>query len=227
MGAIRKLEVNGWDVVLSHEEPRVLDLDVARTAGVKVPASIRNVIDRNRDELEAHGTLEVFDYQSKTPAGGRPGRQYLLNEAQALALVALMRTPKARELRVALVRLFVAVRHGLVAAPPAGAPPAVPFAEVHGSRVGDTHARRELVSWCVLAATAHGVTIHRIHGALRRQYKVPSAYALSVSVWPTARAFLEDLATKRLYLDAPTRQRPVLQLVQGGASRQLGLPGVG
>lgn len=65
-----------------------------------------NVIDRNRDELEAHGTLEVFDYRSKTPAGGRPGRQYLLNEAQALALVALMRTPKTRELRVALVRLF-------------------------------------------------------------------------------------------------------------------------
>ena len=211
-------------MLVDGSTPLVRDIDLAERAGLAATRNVRLVIQKNRAELEEHGLLSMRPRRVRIEKRGatcgfedRDVLEYWLNEDQAVALVALLRTPMARALRVSLVKLFGAMRRGELVA----APVAFPIAEVHGSRVGETHARTELMSWCALAALAHGVTLHRIHGALRRQYKVPSAYALSVSVWPTARAFLEALATKRLFLDAPTRARPVLQLVQGG--RQLGL----
>lgn len=231
MLALRKLEIDGWDVMLGEgeEEPRVRDVDLAERAGLTRPTNVRTVIAKNRAELEAHGPLCVRTRRVRTQMpGGFAFREAdvcetWLNEAQALALVVLLRTDRARELRVSLVRLFVAVRRGLVPAPAPSS--VVPISEVHGSRVGDTHARAEVVTWCKLAGLAQGTTLHRVHGALRRQYKVPSVYALSVSVWPTAKAFLEDLALRRVDLPRPAKDEPRpthLRLVQD--TRQVPMP---
>lgn len=129
------------------------------------------------------------------------------------------KTPLANAVTRQVARVFIAYTEGRLA-PIAPTLPAVPLAEVHGSRVGETTTvRAELVAWCKLAARSLGVTIHRVHGAIRRQYKVASAYHLSLNVWPMVRAFLESLATQRLFLDAPTR--PALRLIAGGAQTSM------
>lgn len=223
MLALRKLEIDGWDVMLGEgDEPRIRDVDLAERAGLARPRKVREVIEANRLELEAHGPLSVRPRRVRTQMpGGFAFREVdvfetWLSEPQALALVALLRTEQARALRISLVKVFVAVRHGSIPAPAASS--VVPISEVHGSRIGETVGREEVVGWCKMAARSLGVTVHRVHGAIRRQYKVPSVYALSCSVWPTARAFLESLAMGKLYLDPPGR-RPALRVLEGGKSR--------
>jgi hypothetical protein len=77
---------------------------------------IRTHIKTHREELEEHGTLVVRRQRRRTQMpGGNAFREvevdeFWLNESQACALVMLLRTPKARELRVAVVRAFMASR---------------------------------------------------------------------------------------------------------------------
>jgi phage regulator Rha-like protein len=113
--------VQGWEV-LPGEEPRVRDIEIAERAGMAQPRDVRRVIEKNREEIEAHGLLTMRVRRArieKTGAinGGREEREvseYWLNEAQAIALVTHLRTPKALEVRIALVKFFVAYRNGAV-----------------------------------------------------------------------------------------------------------------
>lgn len=92
-------------------EPRVLDLDLAAWLDFALPRQIRELIARNRDELEAYGGLSC---RATNPGnqGGRPGRAYYLNEGQALVICALSRTAKAATVRKALIDVFMAYRSG-------------------------------------------------------------------------------------------------------------------
>jgi hypothetical protein len=131
-------------------------------------------------------------------------------------------TSKAVEITGQVIDVYLAAKD---AARPSAPSVVMPMAEVHGTRVGDTHVRGEVVLWCQLAAHAQRVTIHRVHGAIRRQYKIPSVYSLSVSVWPLARVFLEDLAMRRVFLERTAKDvpRPThLRLVQD--TRQIPMP---
>lgn len=50
----------GWDLdVAAVDVPRVRDLDVAVRGGLKQPRKVRELIERNRKELEIYGSLEV------------------------------------------------------------------------------------------------------------------------------------------------------------------------
>lgn len=93
------------------DEPRILDLDLAAWLGFGAARQIRELIARNRDELEAFGSLSC---RTTNPGarGGRPGVAYYLNEGQALVICALSRTPKAAEVRKALIEVFMAYRRG-------------------------------------------------------------------------------------------------------------------
>lgn len=87
-------------------EPRILDLDLASALGLSKPLNVRPMIAANREELETHG--EVFTRHVKTTAkGGRPGKAYYLTQGQALVICALSRTPKAAEIRNALIIVFL------------------------------------------------------------------------------------------------------------------------
>lgn len=97
--------------------PRVLDMDLAQRAGLAAPRNVRNLIDSHREELEEFGEIYVCTQQMRTsmPRGGERETEvntYWLNEAQAYHLVALMRTPKAAELRVLMTKVFMAWAHG-------------------------------------------------------------------------------------------------------------------
>lgn len=208
MGAIRKLEVNGWDLVVGEDDvPRVRDLDLGKRLGYERPRKFRELVER----LRRDGILNDIDCRPTVgrqlvPASGsfRDVTEYHLTERGALKAIVKSETPKAVEITGQVIDVYLAAREASRPAPSV----VVPMSEVHGTRVGDTYARAEVAKWCRLAALEQGTTIHRVHGALRRQYKVPSVYALAVSVWPTARRFLEDLAGNQLRL-AHSRQMPL------------------
>ncbi len=84
---------DGWELdVAAAETPRVRDIDIATRGGMKHPRKVRELIERNRVELEIYGSLEVRPTVRQT-TGGRPGNEYWLTEEQAVALVGFMRTP--------------------------------------------------------------------------------------------------------------------------------------
>ena len=90
-------------------EPRVRDLTLAERLGFERVHKVRDLIGRNLAELEAHGG--VFSTMEKTSeTGGRPGIAYWLNEPQALLICMFSRTPKAAEVRRALIDVFTAYR---------------------------------------------------------------------------------------------------------------------
>lgn len=122
----------GWSLDADAAEPRARDVDIAQRAGLAQPRDIRQTIEKNWDELTAHGEIGVCALQPQT-SGGRPATEYWLNEAQSVALVSLMRTPAARALRIILVRLFVAYRRGQFAPAPLSTQASAPIQ----ARIGD------------------------------------------------------------------------------------------
>lgn len=213
----------GWEIDASIGDPLVRDTDIAVRAGLAQPRDVRRVIEKNRAELEMHGDLSMRACQARIEKTGairgfetRAVNEYWLNEAQALNLVALMRTERAAALRVGLVRLFVAWRKG-AAAPPA----ALALDVATGPRIGEHPTlRADLERQCRLAARASGRTVHAVHGLVRRVMRVPGVYQLPVLAWEFARRLLDSIALGEIAI--PSRKKaPVLQLVD---RRQLPLP---
>lgn len=95
-----------------ENEGRVLDNDLASELGMSTPANIRkDQITPNHAELLGFGVLGSRPITSGA-LGGRPGRTYYLNEEQALLVCMLARTPKAKEVRAEVFRVFTAWRRG-------------------------------------------------------------------------------------------------------------------
>lgn len=220
MSAIAKLEVNGWDLVVGADAvPRVRDLDLGARLGFARPRKFRELVER----LRSAGILNDIDLcptvgRSQLGNGAvRDVLEYHLSERGALIAIAKSETPIAHQITAQVIDVYLAVRAAQAR------PATIPLDVAHGPRIGETELeRRELVSWCTLVAASLGVSVHRVHGAIRRTYRVPSAYAVTVLAWPLVRSFLEALGQRRILL--PGRARPVLRLVQD--TRQLGLPGV-
>jgi hypothetical protein len=98
-------------------EPRVLDLTVAERLGFARPRAIRQLIERNRAELESYGPIA-------TNCGAYHNglfEELWLNEAQALLVCLFARTKQAAEVRHALIELFTAWRNGQLTASPQSA----------------------------------------------------------------------------------------------------------
>lgn len=104
------------NITLFQGEPRILDLTLAARLGMAQPRHIRELIDRNNAELQAHGGLS-YDTTNPGARGGRPGTAYYLNEPQALLVCMFSRTPKAAIVRKALIEVFMAYRRGEVSLP--------------------------------------------------------------------------------------------------------------
>lgn len=97
------------DITLFHsEEPRVLDVRLGSALGFERPRAIRQLIERNLEEIQSYG-------DSATRRGayrGQPMLEYYLNEAQALLLCMFARTPRAAEVRKQIIEVFMAWRRG-------------------------------------------------------------------------------------------------------------------
>ncbi|GLI25674.1 hypothetical protein GGQ86_000361 [Xanthobacter flavus] len=124
------------DLRVLDDGPRVQDLRLAEALGFERPRAVRQLIERNIKELEDYGVIcatvaqnpegnlphgvakseEVWDTASQThpdtdePAKrgrGRPGREYWLNEEQALLLSMFARTDNAAAVRRMLIGAFM------------------------------------------------------------------------------------------------------------------------
>jgi hypothetical protein len=105
-------------------EPRILDLTVAERLGFTRPRTIRQLIERNRAELESYGPIAArrSDYHKGL------FDEFWLNETQSLLVCLLSRTDKAAEVRRALIEVFNAWRRGQLA--PSRQPPALTRAQL-------------------------------------------------------------------------------------------------
>lgn len=110
-----------------NNEPRIRDLDLADCLNISRARDIRQVILKNRDELELHGSLRVVTANPGNQ-GGRPSKSYYLNEGQVLVICALSRTEKAVHVRKALIDVFMAYRNGKLVSP-------TPASQKHTHRV--------------------------------------------------------------------------------------------
>lgn len=97
-----------------ESEPRARDLDIGERLGFERPRVIRELIARNKAELEGFGSLPCHT-ANPGANGGRPATEYWLNEEQALLIATLSQAPKAAIVRAVLIRTFVAWRRGHLA----------------------------------------------------------------------------------------------------------------
>ncbi|WP_296988141.1 hypothetical protein [Thalassospira sp. UBA1131] len=95
------------------KDPRIQDIRIGERLGMRRPRDIRQLIDRNRAELESYGSLAVRHRKPQNArGGGRPADEYWLNEAQALLICTFARTDRAAEVRRELIMVFLAWRRG-------------------------------------------------------------------------------------------------------------------
>lgn len=81
-------------------EPLVRDVDIGEKLGLARPTNVRTLIERNRAEIEGFGSLHHGDAMIVAGKGAeREGREYWLNEEQALLVATLSRAPRASEVR--------------------------------------------------------------------------------------------------------------------------------
>lgn len=95
-------------------EPRARDLDIAERLGFERPRTIRQLIERNRAELDGFGVCCAVQ-QTSGVKGGRPATEFWLNEEQALLIATVSDAPKAPAVRAMLIKTFVAWRRGHLA----------------------------------------------------------------------------------------------------------------
>ena len=204
MGDCAKFE--GWELDVARvDEPRVRDIDIAVRAGLARPRVVRRVIEKNLDTLAAFGEVTVCALSAQT-SGGRPGREYWLNEAQATSLVSMLKTPLGRQLHITLVKLFVAWRRGQLAATSVASAPIQ-------ARIGDDpRAASHVRGLCQIAARITGISIHRIQGQIRKPWGVMSIYRIPLSsldhTLATLRQLLEATVMRRLPADRRQVEMP-------------------
>ncbi len=150
---------------LIEGEPRVRDIDLGERLGFERPRVIRELIERNKAEVESFGLAP----RRTAPITSGKGRvtevqEYWLNEEQALLVATISNAPKAPQVRAMLIRVFVAWRRGELPSPRGGAPKLNPatFPPVerhywtdgslrHAVRAYDVYsyldARRTFISW--------------------------------------------------------------------------------
>ncbi|APY13173.1 hypothetical protein GJU94_08140 [Brucella sp. 10RB9214] len=96
------------DLLDFNGEPRLLDLQLAKALGFERPRAIRQLIERNKTELEALGLIAT----RRGAYRGKPFTEYFLTMEQGLLMAVLSNAPRAAEVRRMLIRVFVAWYRG-------------------------------------------------------------------------------------------------------------------
>lgn len=103
------LSLSDLNTTINHE-PRIADDLLANKLGYERPRAIRQIIERNKAEIETYGSLATQRGKSR----GQEFMAYFLNEGQSLVVCALSRTSKAAEIRKAIIEVFMAWRRGKI-----------------------------------------------------------------------------------------------------------------
>lgn len=210
---VRSVAIDGWSIVLGgDDEPLVRDIDLGERLGFARPRKVRELVERMlRDGILNPSDVRPTVGRTRIGIAERLVTEYLLTETAALLVIARSDTAKAVAITRQVVQVFLAVRRG------ASAAPTTPVLAT-GVRVADNvMARDDVASRCRLAAAGSGLSLRRVHGAVRKQFLVAGVYQVPLAILPLVREFLEALALRRLVLPAkPPRLPP-----RRGDDRQL------
>jgi hypothetical protein len=205
VNALAKRTVDGWSVAMDGDEPTILDGELGERLGFARPRDIRKLIERlakdgKLNNLRIRATVARIELRRGVHRD-QVVNEYWLTEAQSLKVIAKSDTDIADKILDQVIAVFIAVRRGQMAAPEQ-----VPVLS-SSPLVGDSHLRAELSARCAMSARCLAVGIHRVHGFVRRQFRVPGIYQLPVVLYPMARDLLESLALGRLMLPATPSRR--------------------
>ena len=101
------------DLEIIDGTPRVAASSLAKALGFARPRNIRDLIDRNIEELRSYGHMPHVRRMIEIGKGAkREVVDHLLNEHQALVIASLSSAPNAPAVRRALIECFVAFRKG-------------------------------------------------------------------------------------------------------------------
>lgn len=109
MGHIAPISISDLNTTINHE-PRLLDTRIAERLGYERPADIRDLIERNSEELETYGG--IIRAIRKNTGRGRPANEYFLNEAQTLLICMFSKTANAAACRKEVIEVYLAYRRG-------------------------------------------------------------------------------------------------------------------
>ena len=88
-------------------KPRILDMTLAECLGFTRPRTIRQLIERNRSELERYGAVIAARYSDHQ---NRQFIEYWLSETQAILVCLFSRTERGAEVREAVITVFTSWR---------------------------------------------------------------------------------------------------------------------
>jgi hypothetical protein len=118
--AHRLVRVGAWNFTvweaLVDDEPRIRDLDAGERLGFTRPRNIRKLIRSGRKIAELHkrSTVERYEIRPGIEHPGQPTDEFWLTEAQVLKLCARTETPIAEPILDDMIRVYIAVRRGLL-----------------------------------------------------------------------------------------------------------------
>lgn len=183
---LKTLAIDGYRIGLGFEdeEPRVLDLELAKHLGYERPRAIRELIER----LARDGKLNDFELcRTVRQSGGRPATEYWLTQAQALKVVAKSETAKADAILDEVIRVFLSVTRLLR---PQGAASLVDGLARLEARM-DTLQANQAALW---GHISQGGYIARARfEALRAEWQDLADLEVAVGRWDSRRAALADI----------------------------------
>lgn len=131
----RTCTVDDWHLEIGDDgEPRVRDVHLATRLGYDRPRKVRELIER----MVADGEIADVSPRATVARGLRRGNsvaeqtvtEFWLTEEQALLVAVRSATPKAMEVRRDLVRVYIAVRRGVLVVPASPPVPTLTAADV-------------------------------------------------------------------------------------------------
>lgn len=105
-------------VAATGGEPRISAALLGHRLGMSQKHGMTQLVERNVQSLLRFGQFSHTVCENPSAKGGRPTRDYLLNEGQAIFIAAKSGTALANEVLIGLVHVFMEFRHG-PALPPA------------------------------------------------------------------------------------------------------------
>ena len=104
----QSLTINDLQVI--EDEPRIKDIVLGERLGFTRAVKIKDIIERNIQELQGFGSCPQTGETMKVGCVMRKVKTYYLNEAQALLLCMFSRTAKAAQVRKELIDVYMAYR---------------------------------------------------------------------------------------------------------------------
>lgn len=102
-----------FPVIYVEDEARIGHFDLAARLGHGDRRDVSRLIQRNRAELSRYGQMGSRAQMIAIGNGAkRSVTEYLLNEPQAILVCMFAQTPRAADVRQAVIETYMAVRHG-------------------------------------------------------------------------------------------------------------------